>query len=66
MFDILRDGLPSFVLKVAVIAGVAAVAAPPPAYAVVDGVTGTSFSLVAKSDYINTADGKMQATTRWI
>ena len=28
-----------------------------PAHAVVDGVTGTSFSLVAKSDYISTADG---------
>lgn len=30
-----------------------------PANATIDGVTGTKFSLVAKSDYINTADGNL-------
>jgi len=39
-------------------AGIATSAAlSSPAHAVVDGVTGTSFALVAKSDYISTADG---------
>lgn len=58
MFDILRHGR-STLLRATAVAGIAAVAVAPPALAVVDGVTGTSFSLVAKSDSINTADGNV-------
>ncbi len=57
MFNHISDTLSGVVLKVACAGGIAAVVASSPAYAVVDGVTGTAFSLVAKSDYISTADG---------
>jgi FtsP/CotA-like multicopper oxidase with cupredoxin domain len=43
----------------AALLGVLMLAAAVPASAVVDGVTGTAFSLVAKSDYISSGDGNV-------